>query len=536
MSTIIDEDFESGTVDALVSTSNTSFTRVATTSTMAFSSTAKRGSLGAAIVGNPASYGAIALSDINDVYLRFYFNTASIPSADQVFIAGVSTTGGVVAAQLRIMTDGTLQIRDHYTKAGQTDAVLPINTWVRIEWHVSNTNASQTMRLFSLGNADGDTPDETITGDYTGADTFAEVQFGQTGGSPGASWFATYDDCGVSDSDWLGSTTTGATTVTVTNPGPQSAVVGVSKSLTMQGSTTGAGSLTWTATGLPDGLAIASGTGIIQGTPTTVQTTTCTVTGTDSTSNSDSVTFTWSVASSTSDSGYPVHEDFESGTDTNAISNGDTALDDILGSVSFDSTHTAYGSLAGLFDTSSPAARATGSIAIPADIADDFVIRWFVYITDWQKGYLASVHTPTGGGGGADLRLNAGGTLSPRNGYIAIGTSSVTLPKNEWSRLEWNISQATGSQELRIFTDGAAFSSGSPTESILGNYDDVVPTDVALGEISFDAENFKSWIDNIAVSSDWIGPPGASPAPTGSYVRHMWDGGAWVPTETATTW
>ena len=88
----------------------------------------------------------------------------------------------------------------------------------------------------------------------------------------------------------------GANTVTVTNPGPQSATVGspTSKQITASDSAPGQ-TLTYTATGLPAGLSIAAGSGLITGTPTTAGAFASTITARDTTGASGSATLTWTV-------------------------------------------------------------------------------------------------------------------------------------------------------------------------------------------------------------------------------------------------
>jgi hypothetical protein len=89
---------------------------------------------------------------------------------------------------------------------------------------------------------------------------------------------------------------TGGNTVTVTNPGPQSWVVGTAFSLQIQASDSAAGqTLSYSATGLPAGLAINASTGLISGTPTTSAPATITVTVTDTTGATGTATFTWSA-------------------------------------------------------------------------------------------------------------------------------------------------------------------------------------------------------------------------------------------------
>ncbi|HEX6499368.1 MAG TPA: putative Ig domain-containing protein [Micromonosporaceae bacterium] len=84
-------------------------------------------------------------------------------------------------------------------------------------------------------------------------------------------------------------------TVTVTNPGSESATVGTPVSLQIQASSSGGATLTYSATGLPAGLTINSSTGVISGTPTTAQTTTSTITVTDSTGAAGAIGIGWTV-------------------------------------------------------------------------------------------------------------------------------------------------------------------------------------------------------------------------------------------------
>ncbi|TDP97524.1 putative Ig domain-containing protein [Labedaea rhizosphaerae] len=85
-------------------------------------------------------------------------------------------------------------------------------------------------------------------------------------------------------------------TVTVTNPGNQTATVGTAVSLQMQATDSQSGqTLTYSATGLPAGLSINASTGLISGTPTTAQSTTTTVTARDTTGATGTTSFGWTV-------------------------------------------------------------------------------------------------------------------------------------------------------------------------------------------------------------------------------------------------
>ena len=99
--------------------------------------------------------------------------------------------------------------------------------------------------------------------------------------------------------------TTGGNTITVTNPGNQTAMAGTAISPVQVHATDSAAgqTLTYTATGLPPGVSISS-TGLFTGTPTTSGTYTATVTATDTTGASSSASFTWTVTGPTS-GGFP---------------------------------------------------------------------------------------------------------------------------------------------------------------------------------------------------------------------------------------
>jgi subtilase family serine protease len=97
--------------------------------------------------------------------------------------------------------------------------------------------------------------------------------------------------------DFSNGTTTG-NTVTVTNPGNQSTVVGTAVSLQIHATDSASGqTLTYTATGLPAGLTISS-SGLITGTPTTASSNNVTVKATDTTGASGSASFTWTITTS----------------------------------------------------------------------------------------------------------------------------------------------------------------------------------------------------------------------------------------------
>ena len=123
----------------------------------------------------------------------------------------------------------------------------------------------------------------------------------------GTTWNASYGvfvsatngtDTAIQVFDWTVTAASGTTAPTVTDPGPQSGLVGDVVSLPFIASSA-AGSLTYSAVGLPDGLAMNPTTGIISGTLTSnaVGTTGVTVTVIDPAGGTASDKFSWSVNS-----------------------------------------------------------------------------------------------------------------------------------------------------------------------------------------------------------------------------------------------
>ncbi|HEX4221052.1 MAG TPA: glycoside hydrolase family 3 C-terminal domain-containing protein, partial [Pseudonocardiaceae bacterium] len=93
---------------------------------------------------------------------------------------------------------------------------------------------------------------------------------------------------------------TSANTVTVTNPGGMSSIVGTSAPLAVTGKDSASGqTLTYSASGLPAGESINASTGQISGSASATGSSTVTVTATDGTGASGSTTFVWTTSVAT---------------------------------------------------------------------------------------------------------------------------------------------------------------------------------------------------------------------------------------------
>ena len=87
-------------------------------------------------------------------------------------------------------------------------------------------------------------------------------------------------------------------TITVTNPGSKSSIVGSHVSLQVHAADSGvAQTITYGASGLPDGLSINTSTGLISGTPKAIGPVLVTVTATDTTTASGLASFSWTITS-----------------------------------------------------------------------------------------------------------------------------------------------------------------------------------------------------------------------------------------------
>jgi serine protease len=209
-----------------------------------------------------SSYGAIAftnlpyITDMGSSCGQNFVNSGAAGTLD-----GVSIVEGHEYAET---------LTDDYPAGGWTDSVGYENgdkcAWIT----AGHQGASQDIPL--------------ATGSFAVQSTYANDFNNGAGG------------CEISHPIVGGSTSTN--TVTVTNPGGQTATAGTAIApLQMQGSDSASGqTLTYSASGLPSGLTISSG-GLISGTPTTAGTYSVTVTASDSTGAAGTTTFNWTVNS-----------------------------------------------------------------------------------------------------------------------------------------------------------------------------------------------------------------------------------------------
>lgn len=182
------------------------------------------------------------------------------------------------------------------------------------------------------------------------------------------------------------------------------------------------------------------------------------------------------------------------------------------------------------------ATEVTGNAAVyhlSAQHTDTRVMsQYFRLVNLPGRVYLGGV--TSSGAQRADWRVNADGTVSIRNGYVAIATSLETLTTGTWYRSEWMISP-TG-QELRIYLGESA----TPHLTLVGALTDNSHTTLVFGVFS-GAQGHTLDLDTIRVADDWVGPLVTEDATPHWYydngtewvdvsgALHYDNGTAWVP-------
>ncbi|MFL6114919.1 MAG: putative Ig domain-containing protein, partial [Catenulispora sp.] len=237
-----------------------------------------------------------------------------------------------------------------------------VGTAASVQVHASDSASGQTLTYHATGLPPGlsiNSGSGLISGTLSSPGPYqVTVTATDTTGASGSATFS-----------WQVNQATG-NTVTVTNPGSQSTVVGRPASVQVQASDSAAGqTLAYSATGLPAGLSINSGSGLISGTPTTAGSYQVTVTATDTTGVRGSATFTWTISTEAGTQVTVTNPGNQTGTVGTAISPVQIQATDSAGQAL---TYSATGLPAGLSISSSgvisgtPTAGGTSNVTVTA--------------------------------------------------------------------------------------------------------------------------------------------------------------------------
>ncbi|WP_063628123.1 putative Ig domain-containing protein [Actinospica robiniae] len=307
---------------------------------------------------------------------------------------------------------------------------------------VGGTSASSPMvaAMYALGGSAGANPAQDV---YNHTANFYDVTSGKDASSCSPAFLCTaetgYDGpTGIGTPNGITGLTngsSGANTVTVTNPGTQTGTVGtaVSKQISATDSASGQ-TLTFSATGLPAGLSISS-SGLISGTPTTSGSSSVTVTAKDTTGASGSASFTWTINSTTGNTVTVTSPGNQTGTVGTAVSKQISATDSASGQTL---TFSATGLPGGLSISSSglisgtPTASGTFSVTVTAQDTTG---------ASGSASFTWTVNAASGGCSAAQLLGNPGfetGSISPWTSTAGVlNSDTVDEPAHSGNYDAW---------------------------------------------------------------------------------------------------
>src|ERR1019366_8359019 len=156
-------------------------------------------------------------SATNNVYVRFYVNFTSFPSANSITIALIRSAAAGNNLTIRVNTAGTIYLNNEQTstQVGSTSSAMSLNTWYRIEFsYVYSTGAANAYlngTNFSTGTASTSVITDTAWFGNIDANTAIALNYDdiaindQTGsnqtGLPGAGLLLRYSPNAAGDSN-----------------------------------------------------------------------------------------------------------------------------------------------------------------------------------------------------------------------------------------------------------------------------------------------------------------------------------------------
>ncbi|HSX05827.1 MAG TPA: hypothetical protein VLF69_05130 [Candidatus Saccharimonadales bacterium] len=202
------EDFESGTNGSNVTTSNSGFSLVNAGGTVTFDTThTVNGILSGKFVSTGAGGNAVyvqhTLSNVSTVYTRFMVYLNALPGANLLLCSVASTGGNADAADIRITTTGTVQVRLNGAALSTTTTTTPVGSWFMVEYAVDSTNSVQHLRLYS--GLTTDTIQEVISNVSYNLGTMNAIKWGIIGTASATIWI---DGIYTALDKWIGGSTT----------------------------------------------------------------------------------------------------------------------------------------------------------------------------------------------------------------------------------------------------------------------------------------------------------------------------------------
>ncbi|HSX04876.1 MAG TPA: PKD domain-containing protein [Candidatus Saccharimonadales bacterium] len=476
---VFSEDFESGTNGTVLSTLNTAYSSFV--SGPVFTNLAAvSGSLSALMVVDNSVQPSMTQNispAVTSRYFRRYFRFSNLPSGSVTFMRVRNSGTSLITAELAIGTSGAIQILDGLSGAGVSSTKITPNTWFRVEWFLDGPGGQQTLKLFVLGNYNGSTPSETVTGTYTGSGNgtlFDRVSdgIGSTTFYTGSVWL---DGVADSSTGYLGPEA-GANAAPVSNAGPDQTVsTNTADSLDGTASTDSDGvinSYLWTQTSGSSTVTLSS---YAAAQPTfTAPNVSATFSATFSllvvddkgAGSLDTMSLTISAASA-------FNEPFESGTNGATLTGSNTTYTaPFTGTTVFDNTKQVAGSFSAKMVITSGASVFLREV-FAGQVTERYFRRYF-FISAYPTGanILTILRIRDSSNARAQLNLTSGGFLQMRDGGSTIvATSTNTFPINAWVRVEWHVDgTTTHTQGVRLYTGNLLNSAVTATETLDNNY------------------------------------------------------------------
>lgn len=223
--------------------------------------------------------------------------------------------------------------------------------------------------------------------------------------------------------------------------------------------------------------------------------------------------------------------DYEFGSNGVTLSASDDAnINFITGSPAYVTDSGVGGSLA--FQTA-PTANEFVNVAFTA--AGRQFARFYiksVYTSGTKQNVIVAQALSTSGNEAiAQVRLNSDNTLSLRDKFVVVATTTTALTDNTWYRVEWDVNRAAGTQELRLYdgphsttaleieAPGANSCNGSTATTFDRFYFGTVGT-------STDARAYIRYDDTGWDATTWLGPTGSAGAASATYdltITHTTD-------------
>lgn len=189
---IVQNNMEGGTNGATVTTgnsgggSNTAFSNVqiSGSTTVAFGNTSPIGdSLYVHVVGNGGfgllRYDTAILGTPTNVYGGMYIRVPAYPASSTPVVEAKQADAGAQAMRLRILSTGFIRLSDAADATVFTTGTnaIPLNTWVRLEWHVNCTTGA--YDVWQYNTADSTTADITQSGTGSFGTQIAQINHGR---------------------------------------------------------------------------------------------------------------------------------------------------------------------------------------------------------------------------------------------------------------------------------------------------------------------------------------------------------------------